>query len=180
MQHKLKEALQSRARRKSQSIEDTSQYSEPNNAQAEHSSIFSRDQNQAYSNASERESYQSSQSQLLSSAQNLGHVSNAHASQPVDHTYFKRPESASESMETNYSSNHPVLSPIGGSHNDRHSTIGDHRELPVRNSTRRHEEDVADRNIHRYSGSIDAGPRNATSAIPGKWPLKTVNNVPCT
>lgn len=59
----------------------------------------------------------------------------------------------------------PALSPVNDDHGDEYITLsGDRRHITGESETR-HEEGVADRNIARYSTSIDGGHRNTAGVV---------------
>ncbi|KAJ4991294.1 hypothetical protein SVAN01_03192 [Stagonosporopsis vannaccii] len=58
----------------------------------------------------------------------------------------------------------PVLSPVNDDYGDDYMTLGENMHCNTRRSESRHEEDVADRNIARYSSSFDGGHRRAPSS----------------
>lgn len=64
-------------------------------------------------------------------------------------------------MANDYKAYLPVLSPENTDRGDEYITPGEDRRHITRGSEARHKEDVANRNVARYSTSIDGGYRNA-------------------
>jgi len=155
--HKLKSVFRSSSRRRSQHREESSPYTE---------AASPRSQNNARPSTSldERRSLQSldshkpgaqrtSRSRPVSSIHDSNSTGNASGTQPVlsDHAYSQPSQTGNDSIASDYKAYLPALSPVQDSNSDDYMSMGGDRRLITGESETRHEEDVADRNIDRYS-----------------------------
>lgn len=80
---------------------------------------------------------------------------------PADSEGFASPTDPNGGAIANdYKAYLPALSPVNDEHGDDYITLNKNGQHNTGRAKYRHEEDVADRNIARYSGSFDGGDRN--------------------
>jgi hypothetical protein len=75
--------------------------------------------------------------------------------------FASSPDPNGGAIANDYKAYLPALSPVNDNHGDEYITLGGDRRYTTGESGARHEEDVADRNIARYSTSTDGGHHNA-------------------
>ncbi|KAH7388632.1 hypothetical protein BKA66DRAFT_414978 [Pyrenochaeta sp. MPI-SDFR-AT-0127] len=120
------------------------------------------------SDATKRSSQQSGRSRPLSSIYDDRRTSNPPATQSSasDYKHSEVSDSTDGSIANDYKSYLPVLSGVDDSYDGHHMTLSGDRRRIGGASDGRYEEDVADRNIERYSASVNEGQMKPLPALP--------------
>lgn len=103
----------------------------------------------------------------LSSVYDSCHLGDASVAQPVavDYAQLDHSQEIDESIANDYKAYHSALSSIHDAQDEQYTLGGDKRLITVMSDTP-HEE-IADKNIDRYSNSIDVSKRKPLPATPG-------------
>jgi len=170
MQRKLKAVFRSSSKRKSQNEEELSLHAEAATPRSRHDvrNTMSFEEQRPRQSFDSHKAEHNSRSRPLSSVYDSRHLSNASEAYPIvpDLTQSHRPKRADDTIASDYRAYLPALSPVHDAHNENPTSLGGDRRLITGVSDLRHEEDVADRNIDRYSQSLDASARKPLPAIP--------------
>lgn len=165
MQRKLKSVF----RRSSKSRSSSGQHDSPeNNTYHAESSPPRGDRRRISSDRHGRTSVDSSvvgstytgRSRPVSSVYDDRRQSQASTKHPAATDIASSPDPNGGAIATDYKAYLPALSPVNDEHGDEYIIVNGDRPHTTRGDGARHEENVADRNISRYSTSIDGRNRN--------------------
>jgi hypothetical protein len=184
MQRKLKAAFRSSSRKKGESGDEdrTSSPTSPTSPTSPRvgrrgASLDERRDRRSIDSVHE-ESPRNGRSRPLSSAYDSQRVGNATGAGPQHvaggHAQSRFGEPATESITNDYQAYLPALSPVYDSYDEPQMSLGGDRRLITGESTGRHEEDVADRNMEQYRNSLDVSKRKPLPAPPGECHRSTV------
>ncbi|KAF1930990.1 uncharacterized protein M421DRAFT_418480 [Didymella exigua CBS 183.55] len=162
MQQKLKSVFRKSSKLRSSSRSDEhlgneSQHGEASPSRADRQPVFSDKHDRTSADSSAIGSIYTGRSRPVSSIyddqrQNQLPVRQSAASASADHN--------GGAIANDYKAYLPALLPVNDDHGDEYITLSGDRRHMKGESEARHEEDVADRNIARYSTSIDGGHRS--------------------
>lgn len=165
MQRKLKSVF----RRSSKPRSSSGQHDQESNTYHAEASPPHGDQHRVSSDRYGRTSVDSSatgsvytgRSRPVSSVYDDRRQSQASARHTATTDFASSPDPNGGAIANDYKAYLPALSPVNDDHGDEYITLSGDRRYITGESGARHEEDVADRNIARYSTSIDGGHDNA-------------------
>jgi hypothetical protein len=172
--HKLKSVFRSSSRR-SQHKEESSPYAEATSPRSQHDVRQSTSLDEPHSRQSvdshKVDAQRTSRSRPVSSIYNSKSTSNTLGTRPPasEQAQTQTAHARNESIASNYKAYLPALSPVQDSNNDDYMFMGGDRRLMVGESETRHEEDVADRNIDRYSQPLDPSTDKSLPPTPGMF-----------
>ncbi|KAF1841108.1 uncharacterized protein K460DRAFT_410499 [Cucurbitaria berberidis CBS 394.84] len=160
MQRKLKAVLGSSGRKRAQSSADeTKQSYEAADPRGEQHTSSHRERGWSTSSDSPEDPIHAGRSRPLTS----GYDSRPSAPQSAAVAFAQpKPSDSNASIANDYRAYLPVLD----ASKEQHMTLGGDRRLIAGESGARHEEEVADRNIDRYSMPLDAGQGKALPMLP--------------
>jgi hypothetical protein len=171
MQRKLKSVFRSSSKRKSQNEEELSPREGGASPRSQHDErmTMSFEEQRPRQSSDSYKAQHNNRSRPLSSVYDSRRLSNPSGAHPVtsDFTQSHPSQRAHDSIASDYKAYLPALSPVHDAHNEDPMSLGGDRRLINGESDLRHEEDVADRNIDRYSQPLDVSARKPLPAIPG-------------
>jgi hypothetical protein len=172
MQRKLKAVFRSSSKRKSQNIEESSQYSgatPPRVSQSDDRRVASVEvqRRPQTSDPYTRSAQQNGHSRNVSAGYASDRMSSAAKAQPaaVNYAHPHDKDQARDSITSDYRAYLPVLSAEDDSI-DGKPTLGGDRRLITGKSESPYEEDVANRNIDRYGFSLEESKRRSNPTTP--------------
>lgn len=183
MQRKLKAAFRSSSRKNAESGDDnrtsspTSPTSPTSPRTGRRGASLDERRDRLSIDSVHEESPRNGRSRPLSSAYDSHRVGNATGNGPQSAASGYAPsrsaEPANAAIANDYQAYLPALSPVYDSYDEPQMTLGGDRRLITGESTGRHEEDVADRNME-FRKSLDVSKRKPLPAPPGEFPQSTV------
>ncbi|CAO2650699.1 Nn.00g019910.m01.CDS01 [Neocucurbitaria sp. VM-36] len=161
MQHKLKAALRSPNRKKAHSsAEETNQHHGTIDSHVEQNTAFHGARDPSTSSGSLEGSTHTARSRPLTSVYEPASESSA-----VDYAQ-PQPSDSNGSIANDYKTYLPILSPVDNTRDEQYNSLGGDQRLINGENDGRHEENVADRNINRYSMSRDTGHEKPLPMLP--------------
>jgi hypothetical protein len=168
MQRKLKSVFRSSSKRKSKHAEESPRHSQSSDRTSTSLDVQRRPQT---ADAYARSAQQNGHSRNVSSGHDHRHTGSAVNAQPVavDYAQSHPTQPVHDSITSDYKAYLPALSSVDDSRDEKYTSLGGDRRLITGESDLRHEEDVADRNIDRYSNSHDKPMRTSVPSVSGMY-----------
>lgn len=177
--HKLKSVFRSSSRRRPQHKEESSSHTDSNSLRSPKDARQTTSLDERHSRQSidshKPDAQRTARSRPVSSMYDSNSTGNTSSAKPlVSDTAQSQPSQVgNDSIASNYKAYLPALSPVEDSNNDDYMSMGGDRRLITGESELRHEEDVADRNIDRYSQPLDSSkkaylPPTPVSKVPSQ------------
>lgn len=173
--HKLKSIFRSSSRRRSQHKEESSSHTDSNSLRSPKDARQTTSLDERHSRQSidshKPDAQRTARSRPVSSIYDSNSTGNTSSAKPlVSDTAQSQPSQVgNDSIASNYKAYLPALSPVEDSNNGDYMSMGGDRRLITGESELRHEEDVADRNIDRYSQPLDSFKKASLPPTPGMF-----------
>lgn len=169
--HKLKSVFRSSSKRKSQHKDEADPRTEATSPHSQNARQTTSSDGRQSLDSHTADTQRTSRSRPVSSIYDSSSANNASSAQPLvaDPSQGQTSKTRNESIASNYKAYLPALSPVQDLNNDDYMSMGGDRRLITGESETRHEEDVADRNIDRYSQPTDLSVKTSLPPTPGMF-----------